>query len=100
MVDYKEVSIADVKTGIEGKETLLVDTRDMKSFSEGHIRSSINIPFGGNFDNFATQLLDPKLKVIVVGPLDSIELVSEKLVDLGFDGPIGYFKGGIDEWKA
>ena len=100
MSNYKEIGFNEFKLSLDATNSQLVDIRDLKSFSEGHIRQSINIPFGPNFENFAIQLIDPQHKVILIGQSDQIEETADKLSELGVDQEIKYFKGGLEDWKA
>ena len=49
----------------------------MKSYAEGHINGSINIPMTQNFGSFAKQLLDNDSPVVLIGNKESVNLAYE-----------------------
>lgn len=84
------------------KETgaLVLDTRDANDFAKGFIPGSINIGIDGSFATWVGTLIpDIKQALLIVADQGREEEVITRLARVGYDGAIGYLKGGFDTWK-
>lgn len=48
------ISVADLKKAADARQVLIVDVRDPRSFADGHIPGSINVPLGDLGKKLAT----------------------------------------------
>lgn len=99
MSELKSVGFEEFKKHLSDKETQVIDIRDMKSYSEGHINGSVNIPLTQSFSNFARQLLDNNSPVVLIGQKESVSQAYDQLSDLDHNGPFYYYEGGVEDWK-
>jgi len=69
---------------------VLVDSRDADSFSQGHLRGSINVGLSGRYAEYAGSVVSPHDDVVLVtepgGELES----KNRLARIGFDRVIGH----------
>lgn len=81
------------------RNTILIDTRSGNHFAKGHIPNSINIGLGGDFASWVGTLVeDLKQPILLVCDLGHEVEAITRLSRVGYDGVIGYLKGGISEW--
>ncbi len=79
---------------------LVLDTRDANDFAKGFIPGSINIGIDGSFATWVGTLIpDIKQALLIVADKGREEEVITRLARVGYDGAIGYLKGGFDAWK-
>lgn len=80
---------------------LLLDTRDPQVFAQGFIPGSINIGINGSFAPWVGTLI-PNIKqpILLIADEGREEEVVTRLARVGYDGAIGYLKGGLAAWKA
>lgn len=100
VLGVKRVNPHEVVNLINNQDGIIIDTRNLKSFREGHIINSIHI-LPSNFDAELKKLLNnPNKPIIVIGELDqsSIEM-AKKLLKLGFKS-IQILAGGLNAWKG
>ena len=77
----------------------IIDLRDGKTYSEGHIKGSININLTGQFASWAGTLIAIETTVILVA--DSKKNVEEAVVRLariGIETVAGYLENGMKGW--
>ena len=77
----------------------IIDLRDGKTYSEGHIKGSININLTGQFASWAGTLIAIGTTVILVA--DSKKNVEEAVVRLariGIETVAGYLENGMKGW--
>ncbi len=94
----KSISLHEVTRLVNDDKAVLVDVRDPKEFSAGHIVDSVNIPFAKLRDR-AVELEKHRKKTIVV--LDKMGQHSgaafKVLAESGYD--VARMQGGITEWQ-
>ncbi|AYN68925.1 MBL fold metallo-hydrolase [Euzebyella marina] len=79
---------------------IVLDVRHQNEFVEGHIPRSIFIGLNGDFAPWVGALIaDTKQPLLLVCPVGKEEEAVTRLSRVGFDGTIGYLKGGFDAWK-
>jgi glyoxylase-like metal-dependent hydrolase (beta-lactamase superfamily II)/rhodanese-related sulfurtransferase len=85
-----------------GNETraLILDVRHQNDFVKGHIPRSIFIGLNGDFAPWVGALVaDTEQPILLVTPEGKEEETITRLSRVGFDGTLGYLKGGFDAWK-
>jgi len=79
---------------------LVLDVRHQDDFVKGHIPRSIFIGLNGDFAPWVGALIaDVKLPILLVAPIGKEKEAVIRLSRVGFDGTIGYLKGGFESWK-
>lgn len=79
---------------------LILDVRNQNDFINGHIPRSIFIGLNGDFAPWVGSLIaDVKQPILLVAPAGKEEEAVIRLSRVGFDGTIGYLKGGFEAWK-
>ncbi|MFS4467122.1 MBL fold metallo-hydrolase [Maribacter sp. 2210JD10-5] len=82
-------------------EALVLDVRHQNEFIESHIPRSIFIGLNGDFAPWVGALIaDTKQRLLLVTPEGKEEETITRLSRVGFDGTIGYLKGGLEAWIA
>ncbi len=82
-------------------EALVLDVRHQDEFIKQHIPRSIFIGLNGDFAPWVGALVaDTKQPLLLVIPEGKEEEAITRLSRVGFDGTVGYLKGGIDAWLA
>lgn len=70
---------------------LVVDTRNAESFSEGHIKGTVNIPFNNSFTNWMGWIVDyQKPLYLLVEDEEYLEEMMIALHSIGIDLVLGY----------
>lgn len=78
---------------------VIIDTRHQDNFVKGLIPNSIFIGIDGQFAVWVgTLVLDIKQPILIVADEGREEEVITRLSRVGYDGAIGYLKGGINAW--
>ncbi|EAR02050.1 MBL fold metallo-hydrolase [Maribacter sp. HTCC2170] len=79
---------------------LVLDVRHQNEFVKGHIPRSIFIGLNGDFAPWVGALIaDVKQPILLVAPTGKENETVIRLSRVGFDGTLGYLKGGFDSWK-
>jgi glyoxylase-like metal-dependent hydrolase (beta-lactamase superfamily II)/rhodanese-related sulfurtransferase len=79
---------------------LVLDVRHQSDFIEGHIPRSIFIGLNGDFAPWVGALIaDVQQPLLLVAPDGREKEAVTRLSRVGFDGTIGYLKGGFEAWK-
>lgn len=79
---------------------LVLDVRHQDDFVQGHIPRSIFIGLNGDFAPWVGALIaDVKQPILLVSPIGKEREAVIRLSRVGFDGTIGYLKGGFESWK-
>ncbi|MFC4221446.1 MBL fold metallo-hydrolase [Flagellimonas marina] len=79
---------------------VVLDVRHQDDFAEGHVPRSIFIGLDGSFAPWVGALIaDVKQPILLVTPKGREEETVTRLSRVGFDGTVGYLKGGIEAWK-
>jgi hydroxyacylglutathione hydrolase len=80
---------------------VIIDTRAAQVFAKGFIPNSINISIDGNFAPWVGTLIpDIKQPILIVAEEGREEEVVTRLARVGYDGAIGFLKGGFQVWKT
>ncbi|MGW9684901.1 MBL fold metallo-hydrolase [Flagellimonas sp. 2504JD1-5] len=80
---------------------VVLDVRHQDDFAKGHVPRSIFIGLGGSFAPWVGALIaDVEQPILLVAPDGKEEETITRLSRVGFDGSLGYLKGGMDVWKA
>ena len=81
-------------------DALVLDVRHQDEFVKEHIPRSIFIGLNGDFAPWVGALIaDTKQPLLLVIPEGKEEETITRLSRVGFDGTIGYLKGGLPAWK-
>ncbi len=94
----KPLSIEEFKKEMQD-ETIVLDTRPAKIFTEGFIPGSISIGLEGRFAEWAGALLPFHAHIILVTDAGKEEETLIRLARVGFDKVGGYLEGGFEAWK-
>ena len=80
---------------------VILDVRHQKEFAKGHIPRSIFIGIDGGFAPWVGALIaDTEQPILLVADEGREEETITRLSRVGFDGTIGYLKGGFEAWEA
>ncbi len=83
-----------------GTNAVVLDVRHQDDFVKGHIPRSIFIGLNGDFAPWVGALIaDVKQPILLITPEGKEKEAVIRLSRVGFDGTIGYLKGGFDAWK-
>lgn len=94
----KALSVEAFKAAITD-DTIILDTRHAKDFTEGFIPGSIFIGLEGRFAEWAGSILPFDKPILLVTAPGKEEESVVRLSRVGFDKMNGYLKGGFDAWK-
>ncbi|PHQ28901.1 MBL fold metallo-hydrolase [Leeuwenhoekiella nanhaiensis] len=80
---------------------VILDVRHQNDFAKGHIPRSIFIGIDGGFAPWVGALIaDTEQAILLVANEGREEETITRLSRVGFDGTIGYLKGGFKAWEA
>ncbi|MAU26403.1 MAG: MBL fold metallo-hydrolase [Muricauda sp.] len=80
---------------------VVLDVRHQEEFAMAHVPRSIFIGLNGSFAPWVGALIaDVKQPILLIAPEGKEEEAITRLSRVGFDGTIGYLKGGVEAWKA
>lgn len=81
-------------------EAIILDVRHEADFVKGHIPNSIFIGIQGNFAPWVGALIrDVNQPLLLITDQGKEEETVTRLSRVGFDGVLGYLKGGFESWK-
>src|SRR5258706_1940984 len=94
----KAMTISEFKKMIDD-DTVILDTRDADTFTQGFVPGSINIGLEGRFAEWAGSLLpfDAPILLITEPGMEKESII--RLARVGFDKVIGHLAGGFEVWK-
>jgi glyoxylase-like metal-dependent hydrolase (beta-lactamase superfamily II)/rhodanese-related sulfurtransferase len=96
----RELSPEAFEAAAEETDALILDTRKADDFAKGFIPGSINIGVDGSFAPWVGTLVpDIQQAVLIVAESGEEEEVVTRLARVGYDGSIGFLKGGFQTWK-
>jgi glyoxylase-like metal-dependent hydrolase (beta-lactamase superfamily II)/rhodanese-related sulfurtransferase len=79
---------------------VVLDVRHQDDFVKGHVPRSIFIGLEGDFAPWVGALIaDTQQPILLVTPKGKEKEAITRLSRVGFDGTIGYLKGGFEAWK-
>ncbi|MGR3809285.1 MBL fold metallo-hydrolase [Jiulongibacter sp. NS-SX5] len=94
------LSPAAFEVAAEETGALLLDLRDPQDFAKEFIPNSINIGLDGTFATWVGTLIpDLKQQLLLIAEPGTEEEAVTRLARVGYDGTIGFLKGGIESWK-
>jgi len=80
---------------------VVLDVRHQEAFAKAHVPRSIFIGLHGSFAPWVGALIaDVKQPLLLITPEGKEEETITRLSRVGFDGTIGYLKGGLEAWVA
>ena len=98
--DVPDISLADLKQAIAGKQVTLIDCNGSKSFAQGHIPGALD--FQASKADLATRLPPEKTALVVAycgGPKClAYKAGAEAAAKLGYTN-VKHFSGGLSGWK-
>ncbi len=81
-------------------EAIILDVRPEADFVKGHIPNSIFIGIQGNFAPWVGALIrDVNQPLLLITDQGKEEETVTRLSRVGFDGVLGFLKGGFESWK-
>lgn len=96
----RELSPEAFEAAAEETDALILDTRKADDFAKGFIPGSINIGVDGSFAPWVGTLVpDIQQAILIVAESGEEEEVVTRLARVGYDGSIGFLKGGFQTWK-
>ena len=79
----------------------MLDVRDPEIFAQGFIPNSINIGLNGNFAQWVGELIPSvQQEILLITEPGKEEEAITRLSRVGYDGVIGFLKGGFDAWRT
>ena len=94
------LSPREFETAANETDAVMLDVRNQKAFSEGHVPNSIFIGLNGGFAPWVGALLkDINQAILLIVEEEKLEEALTRLSRVGFDNVLGYLKGGINAWK-
>ncbi|MFC1601172.1 rhodanese-like domain-containing protein [Candidatus Sumerlaeota bacterium] len=78
--------------------TWIIDTRDAREYSAGHVPGSINIGLRGRFETWTGIMIPWGEPFVLVGSDDFVQEAAFRLHRIGYDAPAGYLSGGMESW--
>ena len=97
----RELSPGAFEAAVAETDTLILDTRSAQDFAKAFIPGSINIGVDGSFAPWVGTLVpDIKQSIVLVCDEGTQEEVVTRLARVGYDGAVGYLKGGLEAWKS
>jgi glyoxylase-like metal-dependent hydrolase (beta-lactamase superfamily II)/rhodanese-related sulfurtransferase len=78
------LSVEDM-LGLQSMGAVVIDTRDAADFAAGHLRGSINVGLGGRFAEYAGDVVDPSLPIVLVTEPGSEQEAKVRLARIGLD---------------
>jgi len=96
----KPLSIADFKSVIAQEDTIILDTRISKMFTEGFVPGSISIGLEGRFAEWAGSILPFNKSLVLVTETGKEKESILRLARVGFEKFEGYLEGGYEAWAA
>ena len=93
------LSVAEFKKAITD-DTIILDTRNAKTFTQGFVPGSISIGLEGRFAEWAGSLLPFNAPFLLVTEEGKERETIVRLARVGFGKVMGYLDGGFEAWKA
>ena len=93
------LSVGEFKKAITD-DTIILDTRHAKTFTQGFVPGSISIGLEGRFAEWAGSLLPFNAPFLLVTEEGKERETIVRLARVGFGKVMGYLDGGYEAWKA
>lgn len=94
----RPLSVADFKKMIT-EDTVILDTRNSSTFTQGFVPGSISIGLDGRFAEWAGSLLSFDVPMLLVADPGKEKESIIRLARVGLDKVQGYLDGGYEAWK-
>jgi rhodanese-related sulfurtransferase len=78
---------------------LILDTRSIADFGDGHIPGSLHIPLEGKFAPWVGSIVPPSAPILVVADESKHEEAITRLARIGYEKIGGWLEGGIKAWR-
>lgn len=96
----KPLNPEEFEVAANATQALLLDTREADDFAKCFVPNSINIGLEGDFAPWVGEMIpDIKQEILLITEPGKEEEAITRLARVGYDGVIGFLKGGIDAWK-
>lgn len=96
----RAIPVDEFDKSIREASALILDTRDPAQFRKGFIPGSWNIGLNGSFAVWAGTLIkDIKQPILLVADVGKEKEAVTRLARVGYDGCLGYLKGGYHAWE-
>jgi glyoxylase-like metal-dependent hydrolase (beta-lactamase superfamily II)/rhodanese-related sulfurtransferase len=96
----RELSPEAFEAAAEETDALVLDTRKAEDFANGFVPGSVNIGIDGSFAPWVGTLIpDIQQAILIVAEPGEEQEVVTRLARVGYDGSIGFLKGGFVTWK-
>ena len=82
------------------REVWVIDIRDQKAFSTGHIPGATNIDLRGRFETWTGIMVPWGVPMVLAGSEAEVMEATLRLKRIGYDQPSGYLKGGMETWRG
>lgn len=92
------LSVVEVDSLSKRRDVMLLDLRGHEAFGAAHIPGSINIGDGSNLSLWAGWLIDPALRLILIGENGDEEQARRSLMRVGLDRIEGHLAKGFATW--
>jgi glyoxylase-like metal-dependent hydrolase (beta-lactamase superfamily II)/rhodanese-related sulfurtransferase len=80
--------------------TLVLDTRSVTDFGDGHVPGAINVQLEGKFAPWVGNVVPPDSEIIVVAEKDRESESIMRLARIGYEKVKGFLAGGMDDWRS
>jgi len=82
------------------QEALVLDTRSVAEFGEGHIPGAVHVQLEGKFAPWVGATLAPDRPILVVTAEGREPETMTRLARIGYERLVGWLEGGMEAWKA
>lgn len=79
--------------------TLIIDTRDVRSYARAHVAGSLHIPFRDSFAVWAGWLAPPDVPLLFVADEGVLDRVLDECLLVGLEHFAGWLEGGMEAWS-
>ena len=84
-----------------GDGATVVDARSSEAFAGGHIPGALNVGLSTSFSTWAGTVLESDASVLLVlEDPDRLWEAAWQLLRTGYDLPVGWLSGGMQEWRT
>jgi glyoxylase-like metal-dependent hydrolase (beta-lactamase superfamily II)/rhodanese-related sulfurtransferase len=91
----------EFEAAAEATGALMLDTRDNDIFYKGFVPQSINIGLKGDFAPWVGAMItDVNQPILLITEAGKEEEAITRLSRVGFDGVVGFLKGGFESWLS
>ncbi|MFK7784621.1 MAG: rhodanese-like domain-containing protein [Crocinitomicaceae bacterium] len=96
----RALSLSEFKEEVENG-ALILDVRHQDDFMKGFIPNSLFIGLNGTFAMWVGALIeDIERPIVLIAPEGQEEEAVRRLARVGYDGTVGYLKGGVNAYEG